>query len=139
MSVAEEGAEDLKSQRTREFVVRVCLLLMSGSYTHNVSPMWMPQYKLSKVDSIKHSKVDRVKHIRFRLYTKNDTQRRNTRSRRNYPSQGRVDQLVVLCWMVTPRLIHGSSIIQTKQECIWISYIHAVIINDKRIHKVEEI
>ena len=66
----------------------------------------MPKYELSKADSIKHSKVDRVKHTRFRPYTKNYTQVRNIRGRRDCPPQGRAYQLVVLCWMVIPGIIH---------------------------------
>lgn len=53
-----ENRDDCKNLRTMEFVVRLCLLVMSKD-NHKVSPRWLAKHELNKDDITRHAKVDK--------------------------------------------------------------------------------
>lgn len=66
-----EGVEnDCKRQRTRDFAMSLCLLEMLKSYTHKISPAWLPKYELTKDNQNRHAKMNGG-----RLQNLNNTQR----------------------------------------------------------------
>lgn len=48
----------VKGQRIRDFAVRLSTINVR-SYTHKVSPTWLPKHELNREDSNKHANVDR--------------------------------------------------------------------------------
>ena len=64
------------------------------SYTHKVSPTWLPKHELNR-DHIRHGKVDGRNPRRPQSYTENYRYLRNVESKRNSFPQGRTHQLVI--------------------------------------------
>lgn len=77
------GWKDCKRQRSWEFSVGLCLLIMSG-VTPRVSPTWLSKNELNKYDNNKHAKLDREP-MSPQPYTKNYRQLRMARDGR-WPS-----------------------------------------------------
>jgi hypothetical protein len=97
--------KDCKSQRIREFAVRLCFLVTQGAIPVKSYQDGCPNMSREKDDTSEHTNVDGEKFMRFQLYTKNYRQIQSAESGRNSLSQGRVHQLVIQYQMVSPENI----------------------------------
>lgn len=102
-----------KSQRTREFAVSLCLLVMSEFILLNfhqpdqLNMSWTSQQQ-------KTSQSGWGKATRPRPYTKNYRQPRKAERKTNSLPQGRTHQLFIQFQMVSPEKGHMNNIIQTE-------------------------
>lgn len=74
-SLLERAQKDLENQRTREFAVRLLLLLMLET-TPIKTHQRLPTYELNKEDSSRHAQVDRVMTLRPQPCSSGETQGR---------------------------------------------------------------
>ena len=58
-TLQKQGQKDSKSQEIGEFAVRLCPPHDVRSYTHKVSPMWLPKQELNKDSDKRHANVGR--------------------------------------------------------------------------------
>lgn len=130
-NIAEEGGK-CKSQRIKEFVVLLCLLVVSepipiNSHQHEFNKdinNGLPKWKEKKPTMLQHP----TKHYR---------QQRKAGNGKGALSQGREQQSALQCPSVSPEIIHISNI-------IWIghaifrntyvyTYMHAIKIHEKEV------
>lgn len=106
----EEGMEILKSQRVREFTLRLCLLLLR-SYINKDPITWIFKCELNKDDMSKHVKLIRGNPTRPNPEQKTTGNWVKLSVGEAICPKGRWHQLVVQCQTLSPENIIASNII----------------------------
>ena len=123
------GHTGCKSQRIREFSVRLCLLLMSENYTHKVSPAWLFKHELN--NNSKHAKGDRESH-EASTYTRNYRKPRHAEKQASPEKSTSTDYLIEIePWIHTYKWHYIDWVGCVFRNMYAYPYVYATTINEK--------